>query len=100
MSLATFERTVQIVDIINEARTKQRFFVITPYVKFITVSFKPFLITVTFLIISKFWVKICTLERFPFVWRNREELSGKRNRKIFLGQNGTRRACSFYTDLR
>ena len=39
-------------------------------------------------------------ERFPFVWKNREELSGKRNRKIFLGQNGTRRACSFYTDLR
>ena len=40
------------------------------------------------------------LKRFPFVWKNREELSGKRNRKIFLGQNGTRRACSFYTDLR
>jgi len=28
------------------------------------------------------------VERFPFVWKNREEFSGKRNRTIFLGQNG------------
>ena len=38
-------------------------------------------------------------ERFPFAWKNREEFSGKRNRTIFLGQNGTERACSFYTEL-
>jgi len=40
------------------------------------------------------------VERFPFVWKNWEEFSGKRNRTIFLGQNGKRRACSFYTELR